>query len=271
MENIHKMIIVCLVAVILALGAAIGFTLMKEPVKTVELFKNGTTVEVPESTVLINKTETGSVYKTGKNTTIIGVDNNNLAGALVSKVLSEAIVEVSEKQDNGLYKLDKKSIMEFGDGLGLEYDEIDIKEVYIGIKNNNTVNQTVFIIGIDQQEMVNIMESIHWKAGAQVNSTVVEPSTPQPDEKTYPFYADDGSIVGYYHVGDVVTHYDGLYQLKSNGEWVYIGEAAGASQEAYSQGYSDAIDDSYDDSSYYEDESYDDYYYDYGDYDPGYY
>ena len=35
MENIHKIIIVCLVAVILALGVAIGFTLMKEPVKTV--------------------------------------------------------------------------------------------------------------------------------------------------------------------------------------------------------------------------------------------
>ena len=34
MENIHKIIIVCLVAVILALGVAIGFTLMKEPVKT---------------------------------------------------------------------------------------------------------------------------------------------------------------------------------------------------------------------------------------------
>ena len=271
MENIHKIIIVCLVAVILALGVAIGFTLMKEPVKTVELFKNGTTVEVPESTVLINKSEIGNEYQTGKNTTIIGIDNNNFAGALASKILSDAIVEVGEKQDNGLYKLDKKSIMEMGDGLGFEYDEININEAYIGIKHNNTVNQTVFLIGIDQQEMVNIIDSIHWKAGVRSNNTVTEPSTPQPDEKTYPFYADDGSIVGYYHVGDVVTHYDGLYQLKSNGEWVYIGEAAGASQEAYSQGYSDAIDDSYDDSSYYEDESYDDYYYDYGDYDPGYY
>ena len=82
MENIHKIIIVCLVAVILALGVAIGFTLMKEPVKTVELFKNGTTIEVPESTVLINKSEIGNEYQTGKNTTIIGIDNNNFAGAM---------------------------------------------------------------------------------------------------------------------------------------------------------------------------------------------
>ena len=53
--------------------------------------------------------------------------------------------------------------------------------------------------------------------------TTVVNLTTSSDEKTYPFYADDGSIVGYYHVGDVVEHYDGLYQLKSNGQWVYIG------------------------------------------------
>lgn len=49
-------------------------------------------------------------------------------------------------------------------------------------------------------------------------------------------------MVGYYHVGDVVEHYDGLYQLKSNGEWVYIGEVEGSSDAAYKRGYDDAMD-----------------------------
>ena len=223
MDNTKKIIIVCLVGLILALGAAIGFTLMKEPVKTVELIENGTTVEVPESTILKNHSEVGMVYETEKNTTVMGIDNNNLGGALASKILSGLLVDKGEKQDNGLYKLDKKSIMELGDQLGLEYDENNIKEIYVGIKHNNTVNQTVFIIGADQNEMVSIMDSIHWKKGVQSNNTVNATTTSGSDEKTYPFYADDGSIVGYYHVGDVVEHYDGLYQLKSNGQWVYIG------------------------------------------------
>ena len=41
----------------------------------------------------------------------------------------------------------------------------------------------------------------------------------------------------------MVSHYDGLYQLKANGEWVYIGPAKGASHNANDQGDSDDADD----------------------------
>ena len=263
MENTQKIIIIALVAVIIALAGAIGFSLMHEQTKTVELFKNGTTVEVPVSTNLTNQSEIGATYQTAKNTIVSGFDNSNLAGALASGILSKLIVEHGQMQDNGLYKLDKKSIMELSDQLGQEYDEKNITEVSIAIKHNNTVNQSVIIVGVDEQEISDIMKSIHWKKGESVavNATLTEASSSSSSsaDKTYPFYADDGSIVGYYHVGDVVEHYDGLYQLKDNGQWVYIGEAKGSSQNAYNQGYSDAIDDSSNNEEVYED--YDDYEY----------
>jgi len=249
MNNTHKIIIACLIGIIIVLGGAIVGSLMKEPTKTVELFENGTTIDVPASTNLTNHSAFSTTYVTSKNTTIIGVDNNNLVGALASKILSTIIVDKGEKQDNGLYKLDKTSIMELGDQLGQGYDEKNIKEAFVGIKHNNTVNQSVIIIGSDEKEINDILNSTQWKESTHssetVNATTTDSSAPTSNEdKTYPFYADDGSIVGYYHVGDVVEHYDGLYQLKSNGEWEYIGEAKGSSQQAYDQGYSDAQDDS---------------------------
>lgn len=248
MNNTQKIIIVCLIGVIIILGGAIAGSLLKEPTKTVELFENGTTIDVPASTNLTSHDAFSSTYVTSKNTTIIGIDNNNLAGALASKILSSIIVDKGEKQDNGLYKLDKNNIMELGDQLGQGYDEKNIKEAFVGIKHNNTVNQSIIIIGADEKEINDILNSIKWKQGthsnATVNATTTDSSAPTPNEdKTYPFHADDGTIVGYYHVGDVVEHYDGLYQLKSNGEWVYIGEAKGSSDQAYNQGYSDAQDD----------------------------
>lgn len=265
MNNVQKIIIICLVSAIVVFSGLIAYNLMKEPVKTVELFENGTTIEVSADTTLKSHDELGNTYVTGKNTTIIGIDDSSLAGALASKVLSELIVQNGEMQDNGVYKLDKNNVKEMADQLGLEYDEDNIKEAFIGIKHNNTVNQSVIIISGDQQEIIDIINSIHWKKGVQSNTSVAEQSdvsaSTSNGEKTYPFYADDGSIVGYYHVGDVVEHYDGLYQLKSNGEWVYIGEAKGSSENAYNQGYSDAIDDTYDDADDYDysDEDYSDY------------
>lgn len=269
MDNSKKIIIIALIAVIAVLSGLVAMGLMKEPVKTVELIENGTTIEVPSNANLTNKTPLGNTYVTDKNTSVMGLDNSNLAGALASKVLSELIVSHGEMQDNGLYKLDKNSIMELGDQLGRGYDEKNIKEVFVGLKHNNTVNQTVIIVGVDEKEMTDMLKSIDWKRGVPSNATVnatmnSSSSSSSSDEKTYPFYADDGSIVGYYSAGAVVEHYDGLYQLKSNGQWVYIGEAKGSSDRAYNQGYSDGIDDSDDDydDEYYDDEYYDDEYYD---------
>lgn len=249
MDNTKKIIIACLIGIIIVLSGAILGGFLKEPVKTVELFENGTTVEVPSSTNLTSHDEFSTIYVTGKNTTIIGINNNNLAGALASKILSQLIVEKGEKQDNGLYALDETSIMELADQLGQGYDNKNIKEVKIAIKHNNTVNQSVIIIGSDEQEIINILESIQWKQGVHSDTqdgseSEVQSSFESGDDKTFPLYADDGTIIGYYHVGDVVEHYDGLYQLQSNGEWVCIGEAKGSSQNAYSRGYSDAMDDS---------------------------
>lgn len=261
MDKTRTIIIIALIAVIVILSGLIITNFMKEPTKTVELFENGTTIDVPTSTHLENHDELSSTYITGKNTTIIGLDNNDLAGALASKILSGIIVDKGERQDNGLYKLDESSIMEMGDQLGFEYDEDTIGEVYVGIKHNNTVNQTVLIIGNDENEMIDILNSINWKLGLQKDTTDTVDATPSSstssneDDKTFPFYADDGSLVGYYHVGDVVEHYGGLYQLNANGEWIYIGEVEGSSEAAYDRGYADAIDETTNDNDEYEDSS----------------
>lgn len=259
MDNTKKIIIIALIGIIIVLSGAIIGSLLKQPTKTVELFENGTTIEVTADTNLTSHDEFSTTYVTGKNTKIMALDNSYLAGALASQILSNIIVEKGEKQDNGLYKLNKNSIMELADQLGQEYDEKNIKEAFVGIKHNNTVNQTIILIGIDEGEILDIIDSIHWKHAKHTNvvNTTTESSSSSTTEKTYPFYADDGSIMGYYHVGDVVEHYGGLYQLKSNGEWVQIGEAEGSSDEAYSQGYSDAVDDiedNYDDYDYEEEE-----------------
>ena len=52
MNNTHKIIIACLIGVIIILGGAIAGSLLKEPTKTVELFENGTTIDVPASSRL---------------------------------------------------------------------------------------------------------------------------------------------------------------------------------------------------------------------------
>lgn len=272
MENIKKIIIITLIAVIIALSGAIALVMTHENTKTVEIFKNGTTIEVPASAKITEQDEFTATYRTAKNTTVFGHDTSNLTGTLASGILSKIITGKGEKQDNGLYKFNKKSLMEINNQFDMEFDEKDITEFYIGFKHNDAVNQTVFISGFDEKEMTDILESITWKQGRTVKTAQIasaEPASSQTtsDDKTFPFYADDGSIVGYYHVGDVVEHYDGLYQLKADGSWVYIGEAEGSSQNAYEQGYSDAVDDvnSYSDYSY---DDYDyDYDYDYDDYD----
>lgn len=249
MENKKLILIIALIGVLIVLSGIIATNLLKEPTKTVELFENGTTIEVPANTTLKSHDEFSTIYLTNKNTTIIGVDNNNLAGALVSKMLSTLIVEAGAKQDNGLYKLDKNSVMEIGDKLGLEYDENNILEGYIGIKHNNTINQSIIIIGIDEQEILNILNSIQWKQGSPSNTTTTAEASTTSTEKTYPFYGGDGSLVGYYHVGDVVEDHDGLYQLQSNGQWVCIGSAGTPSYD-YEYDYENDYDDyNYDYSS----------------------
>lgn len=224
MENKNKIIIVSLIGMVLILSAAIAGILLKEETKSVELFENGTTIQVPINTNLKSHNEFSTSYITDKNSTITGINNNNLAGALASKMLSIILVEKCEKQDNGLYKLDKNSVMEIGDQFGLEYDENNIIEGYIGIKHNNTVNQTVIIIGPDEHEIINILNSIHWKLGKQTNTSLdTTPNFESSQDKTYPFYGNDGSIMGYYHVGDTVDYIDNVYQLQPDGSWKYIG------------------------------------------------
>jgi hypothetical protein len=234
MDNTHKIIIVALIGIIIVLGGAMLGTLLKEPSKTVELFENGTTIVVSQNTVLESHDEFSTTYITDKNTSIIGVENNNLVGALASKMLSGLIVENGELQDNGLYKLDKKSIIQISDQLGLEHDESKIKEAYVAIKHNNTVNQTIIIMGMDEQEIISIMNSIHWKQGIQsniTNSTEIGNFTPSSGSDTaVPQIADEGSADDDYimdYDDEVDDSYDDYESDSSSSD---IGSSSSSSQ-----------------------------------------
>lgn len=236
METKNKIIIAILVIVIIILsGAIISTTLFKEETKTVELFENGTTIKVPLNTTLEDKTELGITYTTDKKTMILGIDTNDFAGALVSKILSNVIVENGEKQDNGLYKLDKKSIMSIGDQLGFGYDENNISdESFVGIKHNETINQSIFIIGIDEQEILNIIDSIQWKQGTHTysnNNTAHNTfsSTPSAGKTS----SDSDDLMSTYDTSDSYdpTYDDDYYYDDSDVE--YGGENSYGYEEEY--------------------------------------
>ncbi|MGN0177245.1 MAG: hypothetical protein ACI389_05390 [Methanobrevibacter sp.] len=251
MDKTQKIIIICLIGLIIALTGGVAFSLMQEPIMTIELFDKGTTVEVPESTIFKNQDECSITYLTSKNTTIMGIDKSNPAGELVSKALSN-LTKNGEKQENGLYKLDKKNMMKMADKLGKSYDKNNLKDVYICVKNNNTINQTVIVIGIDEQEMTTILDSIHWKRGnvitaASKTSSEVSSSSNTGNSQS----SSDNKTVPEYYL--FFVNEDTQNNVNDNYYYYYDNSYS----DDYENGYDDVYEDDYEDY----DDSYDDEYY----------
>lgn len=115
--------------------------------------------------------------------------------------------------------------------------------VFIG---NNDTHDNIIVISKDKNIVSHIVDSIRWgNKTSSTNSTaaVSQSSGNDNNDVTYPFIAEDGSVLGYYHVGDTREYKDMIFQLKSNGEWVQIGEVSGSAQQGFESGYNSAVDD----------------------------
>ncbi len=169
METKNIAIILILICVICGMSFLIAQKLLEEPYKQVELFKNGTRINVPESSILENYTGITTIYKTEKNTTIMGIDSSGFGGLASGIMVS--LIEDNSKLENGYYYISKDNAINIANKLGESYDESTVHEGYVKIINNKTLNQTIIIIGADKGEIEKIVNSIVWMAGSKVNVT----------------------------------------------------------------------------------------------------
>ena len=90
-----------------------------------------------------------------------------------------SLIQESSNMENGYYKIDKDSARIIADKLGTGYSESNLKEGYVKIINNESLSQSIIIIGNDKAEIEKMVNSIVWKevtvsGNLSVNTTTVE-------------------------------------------------------------------------------------------------
>ena len=243
-----KKIIIALVLAVVIVGSAaayVAYDMMTYEKKTVEIFENGTTMVVPATLELTNRSDISVNFDDKENTThIVGfrydddstyLNLNSFAEALVDSAIHN-LTDKAELQDNGVFKLTADERKKMAAQMGTNTKNKDnVSDLYIGILKNDTLNQTIIIASENEQYVEDMMNSVIWKKPLKVSGdaeTSTESKTTKTDEEV------DNETEDTSTESDVST---------------------GNNEEDYS-------DDEYDDS-YYEDE-YDDSYYeeDEGDY-----
>lgn len=177
-----KKIIIGLVLAIVIVGSAAAYValdMMSYEKKTVELFENGTNMVVPATVELTNKTESSVTFEDKENTTrIIGFrydDSENFlnVNGIIEAIVDQAIHNVTDKaelQDNGVFKLsgEERKKLAAQSGTNIK-DKDNPKDAYIGILKNESLNQTIIIISENEQYVVDMMDSVEWKASPKEN------------------------------------------------------------------------------------------------------
>ena len=190
-----KIIIGLVLAIVIACAATayIALDMMDYEKKTVEIFENGTSMEVPATLELTNRTEDSVNFDDKENTThIVGFrydDSENFLNinGIVESIVDEYIHNVTDKaelQDNGVFKLsaDQRKKIAAQSGINIK-DKDDTKDLYIGILKNESLNQTIIVVSENEQYVVDMMDSIEWKASSKEsvnNETVTEDNTNAP-------------------------------------------------------------------------------------------
>ena len=197
-----KIIIGLVLAIVIACAATayIALDMMDYEKKTVEIFENGTSMEVPATLELTNRTEDIVNFDDKENTThIVGFrydDSENFLNinGIVESIVDEYIHNVTDKaelQDNGVFKLsaDQRKKIAAQSGINIK-DKDDAKDLYIGILKNESLNQTIIVVSENEQYVVDMMDSIEWKASSikwkasskerVTNETVTEGNTNAP-------------------------------------------------------------------------------------------
>ena len=193
-----KKIVIGLVLAIIVAGAGAAYValdMMTYEKKTVEIFENGTSMVVPATVELTNKTEGIVTFEDKENTThIVGFrydDSENFlnVNGIIESLVDQYIHNVTDKaelQDNGVFKLsgEERKKLAAQSGTNIK-DKDDPKDAYIGILKNESLNQTIIIVSENEQYVVDMMESIEWKKSPKENlSDEAVAATPAEPAKT---------------------------------------------------------------------------------------
>ena len=217
--------------IIVLLSGLIATELINNDYKTVELFKNSTRIIVPSETNLVSHDDFSTTYNS-THSTIIGINTHDPAGALAAQISSNIIID-SANFENGIYHINKDGIRVLGDKTGLGVNEDKLKDCYVKILINTTVNQTIFIIGDNINEVNKIAGSVQWK---KLNN-LTEETTPINVSETTTAIKED-NLVKYDNADGI-----GLSDVEYSKQ-----------QEAYDAGYAQALEDYNEDDIYYEDD-----------------
>ena len=171
-----KIIIGLVLAIVIAgsVAAYVALDMMSYEKKTVEIFENGTSMVVPATVELTNRTNDTVNFDDEENTThIMGFRYDDSDNFLNVNALAEAIVDSfiknatdkAELQDNGVFKLsgDERKKIAAQSGTNIK-DKGEVADLYIGVLKNESLNQTIIIMSENEQYVVDMMESVEWKA-----------------------------------------------------------------------------------------------------------
>lgn len=202
----NKKIIIGLVLAIVVAGVAayVALDMVSYEKKTVEIFENGTTMVVPATLELTNRTEDAVNFNDKENTThIVGFkydDKDNVlnVNGIIESIVDSYIHNITDKaelQDNGVFKLSGDERKKLAAQMGTNTkDKGDVSDVYIGILKNESLNQTIIIVSENEQYVVDMMDSVEWKesfngSGSDEKDTVKDTaktakSVEEPDPET---------------------------------------------------------------------------------------
>lgn len=246
MEKKNIIIIGILIVIICILIGAIFVTLTNSVnYERIEIVPNGTSIEIPTNQAqYIGDTE-GIKFWNWSNGALItynsqeGSNTNELSGALGFYAIKELIKTGNSENIDGftIYKLD-------GNKLSHNIKTNTNGEFYCIHLVNDTTHDNIIICCKDKNIAIHIAKSIQYKTVtfASTNDKTVNSTTSSPS-KTFPVYADDGTLIGYFAPGSIVhpSPNDDSYIVNSDG-----------SLSLYSRGndyYDNSADDSLDEDT----------------------
>ena len=200
-----KKIIIAIILAVDIVGSAaayVAYDMMTYEKKTVEIFENGTTMVVPATLELTNRSDISVNFDDPENTThIIGfrydddstyLNLNAFAEALVDSAIHN-LTDKAELQDNGVFKLTADERKKLAAQMGTNTkDKNNVSDLYIGVLKNETLNQTIIIASENEQYVVDMMDSVKWKkplkasADEETNTKSKTTKTAEPVEEPDP-------------------------------------------------------------------------------------
>ena len=200
-----KKIIIALVLSVVIIGSAaayVAYDMMTYEKKTVEIFENGTTMVVPATLELTNRSDISVNFDDKENTThIVGFRYDDDSSYLNLNAFAESLIDSyihnltdkAELQDNGVFKLSAEDRKKLAAQMGTNTkDKNNVSDLYIGILKNDTLNQTIIIASENEQYVVDMMDSVKWKkplkasADEETNTKSKTTKTAEPVEEPDP-------------------------------------------------------------------------------------